>query len=118
MAIIATNSADQQKTIFTGDTLMHRVTGRTDFQGGSAATLFDSVSNLYSYSDDTIVRSGHDYNGLLSTTIGECKKFNSSINSDTVKEDFIKSEEIANKSKKPPVRMDVAVPGCLKCGDI
>lgn len=118
MAIIATNASDQLRTIFTGDTLMHRATGRTDFQGGSPSTLFDSVTTLYRYPDNTVVMSSHDYNGLLSTTIGECKKHNASINSSTTMDDFIKSETIANKSKLPPARMDTAVPGCMKCGDV
>lgn len=110
------NKSHSHHTLFTGDALMHRVTGRTDFQMGSPADLFDSVTRLYQFPDNTTVYSGHDYNGLLSTTIGESKKFNSSINAKTLKADFILAEEKINPTKQPPARLSDAVPGCIKCG--
>ncbi|MGC4098369.1 MAG: MBL fold metallo-hydrolase [Nitrospira sp.] len=63
--------------VFTGDTLFIHGNGRTDLQGGSAETLFDSVRNkLFALPDDTIVYPGHDYHGRVSSTIGEEKQFN------------------------------------------
>src|SRR5262249_41017651 len=67
--------------VFTGDTLFIRGNGRTDLQGGSSEHLFDSVrSKLFALPDDTIVYPGHDYNGRVSSTIGEEKRFNERLN--------------------------------------
>ena len=60
--------------VFTGDTLLINGTGRTDFQGGDPATLYDSVwVNLFSMPDSTVLYPAHDYNGRLYTTVGEEK---------------------------------------------
>jgi len=64
-------SADRRH-VFTGDTLLVRAVGRTDFQQGSAAQLFDSVrTQLFSLPDDCVVHPAHDYEGRLSSSIGE-----------------------------------------------
>lgn len=61
----------------TGDALFIRSNGRTDFQGGSAEKLFNSVrTKLFTLPDDTIVYPGYDYSGRVSSTIGEEKKSN------------------------------------------
>lgn len=58
--------------LFSGDTLFIRGTGRTDFQNGSAAALYDSLFNkLLTLPPDTQVLPGHDYNGRTVSTIGE-----------------------------------------------
>ena len=101
--------------VFTGDTLFIRGNGRTDFQGGSAAQLFDSVrKKLFALPDDTIVYPGHDYNGKVSSTIGEEKKFNERLNLSIDKNTFV---EMMEKRKEPrPLKMDVAVPANLRAG--
>ena len=118
MTLVAGSCSDAHKTIFSGDVLMHRGTGRTDFQDGAAKDSYDSVTRLYKFPDDTVVYSAHDYSGVLSTTIGECKKFNESINENTTMDEFIAVQKKENKNRKPPARMDTAVPGCLKCGKV
>ena len=66
--------------IFTGDTLFIRGNGRTDFQGGSAAQLFDSVhGKIFTLPEDTVIYPGHDYNGMISSTVAAEKKFNEII---------------------------------------
>lgn len=63
--------------LFTGDALLIRGCGRTDFQQGSAATLYDSVTQkLFTLPDDTKVYPAHDYLGRTVSSIGEEKKFN------------------------------------------
>ncbi|MGH7217236.1 MAG: MBL fold metallo-hydrolase, partial [Nitrospiraceae bacterium] len=101
--------------VFTGDSMLIRGNGRTDFQGGSAEKLFDSVrKKLFALPDDTIVYPGHDYSGRVSSTIGEEKKFNERLNVSTNREKFV---EIMNGRKMPrPSKMDIALPANMKAG--
>lgn len=101
--------------VFTGDCILIHGNGRTDFQGGSAEKLFDSVrKKLFALPDDTIVYPGHDYNGRVSSTIGEEKKFNERLNLSTNREKFV---EIMNGRKMPrPAKMDIALPANMKAG--
>ncbi len=63
--------------VFTGDTLLIRGCGRTDFQQGDAGTLYDSVHReLFSLPDTFAVYPGHDYQGRTASTVGEEKRFN------------------------------------------
>jgi glyoxylase-like metal-dependent hydrolase (beta-lactamase superfamily II) len=101
--------------VFTGDTLFIRGNGRTDFQGGSAATLFDSVrGKLFALPDDTIVYPGHDYNGRVSSTIREEKLFNERLNLSVDKTTFITI--MANRKLPRPAKMDLAIPANLLAG--
>ena len=101
--------------VFTGDALFIRGNGRTDLQGGSAATLFDSVrQKLFALPDDTIVYPGHDYQGRVASTIGEEKRFNERLNLSIDKDTFI---ELMNRRKQPrPAKIDIAVPANLRAG--
>lgn len=103
--------------VFTGDTLFIRGNGRTDFQGGSAEKLFDSVrQKLFSLRDDTIVYPGHDYNGRVSSTIGEEKQFNERLNLSIPKGTFV---EMMNRRNTPrPAKMDIALPANMRAGRI
>src|SRR6195256_2115668 len=63
--------------VFTGDTLLIRGTGRTDFQNGDARAQYDSIFNkLLRLPDETMVFPAHDYKGETVSTIGEEKRFN------------------------------------------
>lgn len=63
--------------VFTGDTLLIRGSGRTDFAGGDAGAQYDSITEkLFSLGDDTVVHPGHDYRGNTQSTIGEEKQLN------------------------------------------
>jgi sulfur dioxygenase len=101
--------------VFTGDTLFIRGNGRTDFQGGSAERLFESVrTKLFTLPDDTIVYPGHDYRGRISSTIGEEKRFNERLNLSIDKDTFVK---IMNARTMPrPAKMDVALPANMRAG--
>ena len=101
--------------IFTGDTLFIEGTGRTDFQGGSAESTFESIRNkIFSYPDETIVYPAHNYNGFNLSTIAHERKYNPNVGDAISKEDFIENEK--NKQRPYPKRFDVAVPANLKCG--
>lgn len=68
---------DGQPVLLTGDTLLIRGTGRTDFQGGSAAQQYDSIFGaLLRFPDDTLVFPGHDYHGRRVSTIGDERALN------------------------------------------
>ncbi len=101
--------------VFTGDALLIRGCGRTDFQQGSADDLYESVhEKLFQLPDDTIVYPGHDYRGLTSTTIGLEKVHNPRLGIKNSREDFkkIMSElKLAN-----PKKIHEAVPANLACG--
>lgn len=101
--------------VFTGDTMFIRGNGRTDFQGGSAEKLFDSVrQKLFALPDDTIVYPGHDYNGRVSSTIGEEKQSNERLNLSIDKDTFV--EMMDNRKMPRPSKMDIALPANMKAG--
>lgn len=103
--------------IFTGDTLLIRSCGRTDFQQGSSDNLFQSVrEKLFKLPDETTVYPGHDYRGHTSSTIGTEKKHNARLKESIDREGFrkIMSElKLAN-----PQKIHEAVPANLACGKL
>ncbi len=101
--------------IFTGDALLVRTCGRTDFQQGSPKKLFESVRNkLFQLPDETIIYPGHDYRGHTSSTIGEERKFNSRLRETISMDEF---QKIMNELKLPnPKKIHEAVPANLACG--
>ena len=103
-----------EKYLFSGDTLLIRGTGRTDFQNGDAGRLYDSLHNkLLTLPDETRVYPGHDYKGWTVSSIGEEKHTNPRLEPAT-KEAFI---ELMNNLDLPnPKMMDVAVPANRTCG--
>lgn len=103
--------------VFTGDALFIRGCGRTDFQEGSAATLYDSVrGRLFTLADTTVVYPGHDYKGMLCSTIGEEKKHNPRLKMENSREQFV---AIMNSLKlSDPKKMDIAVPANLRAGRV
>jgi sulfur dioxygenase len=100
--------------VFTGDTLLIRGTGRTDFQNGDPRAQYDSIFNkLLKLPEDTLVFPAHDYKGETVSTIGEEKTFNPRLQVKSVEE----YAELMNNLKLPnPKMMDVAVPANMKVG--
>ena len=100
--------------VFTGDTLLIRGTGRTDFQNGSARAQYDSIfGKLLKLPEDTLVYPAHDYKGDTVSTIGEEKRFNPRLQVKSADE-YI---ELMNNLKLPnPKMMDVAVPANMQVG--
>jgi sulfur dioxygenase len=103
-----------QDRVFTGDTLLIRGTGRTDFQNGDARAQYDSIFNkLLRLPDETLVFPAHDYKGETVSTIAEEKAFNPRLQVKSVDE----YAALMGKLDLPnPKLMDVAVPANMRVG--
>ena len=100
--------------VFTGDTLLIRGTGRTDFQNGSAKAQYDSIFNrLLKLPDDTMVFPAHDYKGDTVSTIGEEKRYNPRLQVRSV-EEYV--ELMGNLKLPNPKLMDVVIPANMHVG--
>lgn len=100
--------------IFTGDTLLIRGTGRTDFQNGDPRAQYDSIFNkLLRLPEETLLFPAHDYKGDTVSTIGEEKRFNPRLQVKSIDE-YV---ELMNNLHLPnPKMMDVAVPANIHIG--
>lgn len=104
-----------QTYAFTGDALLVRGCGRTDFQQGSAPQLYTSVhSQIFSLGDDTLVYPGHDYRGRTMTTVREERGFNPRLRDGISQAQF--TDIMHNLRLANPRLMDVAVPANLSAG--
>ncbi|XP_063223283.1 persulfide dioxygenase ETHE1, mitochondrial isoform X2 [Bacillus rossius redtenbacheri] len=102
-----------QRMAFTGDTLLVRGCGRTDFQEGNPETLYHSVhQKIFTLPDDFTLYPAHDYKGHTATTVYEEKKFNPRLTKSL--EEFVKIME--NLNLPYPKMIDVAVPANRVCG--
>jgi len=106
---------DDESRVFTGDCLLIRGCGRTDFQQGSTASLYRSVHmQLFTLPADCLVYPGHDYNGLGVSSIGEERRFNPRLGGDVSEADF--AGFMHHLGLPHPKKMDQAVPANLRCG--
>ena len=98
--------------VFTGDTLLIKGTGRTDFQNGNPYEQYNSLfERLLKLKEETLIFPAHDYKGDTVSTIGEEKKFNPRLQ---VKSAHEYAQIMNNLNLKNPKLMDVAVPANLK----
>jgi sulfur dioxygenase len=94
---------------FTGDALLIRGCGRTDFQQGDARRLYSSVQDhILSLPDATLLYPGHDYKGRTVTTVGEERRFNPRLGAGRTEDQFV--EIMANLKLAPPAKIAEAVP--------
>ncbi|MBQ0721118.1 MAG: MBL fold metallo-hydrolase [Gammaproteobacteria bacterium] len=101
--------------VFTGDTLLVRGCGRTDFQQGDAQMLYDNVtSKLFTLPDDTIVYPAHDYKGRTSSSIGEEKRWNPRLGGGQNASGFI--DIMDNLNLDMPKKINEAVPANVNVG--
>ncbi|XP_062217354.1 persulfide dioxygenase ETHE1 homolog, mitochondrial-like [Phragmites australis] len=108
-----TDDQPSPRMAFTGDALIIRACGRTDFQGGSSDQLYQSVhSQIFTLPKDTLLYPAHDYKGFTVSTVEEEVAYNTRLTKD--KETFKSIMENLNLSY--PKMMDVAVPANLVCG--
>jgi len=100
--------------LFTGDALLINGCGRTDFQGGSARMLFDSITQkIFTLPDETLIYPAHDYSGKRVSCVGQEKTINPRLAGKNC-EEFL---SIMNNLKLPkPKLIDIAVPANRMCG--
>lgn len=114
--ISADTLGESNGMVFTGDALLIRGTGRTDFQQGSSDRLYDSVTQkLFKLPDDTRVYPAHDYKGLSVSHIKEEKMHNPRIGGGKTKDQFKKIMSELNLSQ--PKKIHEALPANLSCGN-
>ena len=106
---------DDRSMVFTGDALLIRGCGRTDFQQGDAHALFRSVrERLFALPEGCLVQPAHDYRGIAASSIGEEKRHNPRLATSVGEGDFV--GYMTNLGLPHPKQMDVAVPANLRCG--
>lgn len=99
---------------FTGDALLIRGCGRTDFQQGDARQLYRSITEqIFTLPDATLIYPGHDYRGRTVSTVGEEKAFNPRL-ANRNEDEFVAI--MAGLKLAPPQRITIAVPANLRCG--
>uniref|UniRef100_A0A480KNE9 Persulfide dioxygenase ETHE1, mitochondrial n=3 Tax=Sus scrofa TaxID=9823 RepID=A0A480KNE9_PIG len=104
---------NDQSMAFTGDALLIRGCGRTDFQQGCAKTLYHSVhERIFTLPGDCLIYPAHDYNGLTVSTVEEERTLNPRLTLSC--EEFVK---VMDNLKLPkPQQIDFAVPANMRCG--
>jgi glyoxylase-like metal-dependent hydrolase (beta-lactamase superfamily II) len=108
-------SADGRDYVFTGDTLLIRGTGRTDFQNGDAGRQYDSLfGRLLTLPDETLVYPAHDYKGWTVSTIAEERAHNPRLQ---VADRASYIRQMNNLHLPNPGMLDVAVPANRHCGE-
>lgn len=101
--------------VFTGDALLVRDCGRTDFQLGNSNTLYNSINEkIFSLDDNTIIYPGHDYNGFTASTVKEEKLYNHRLGDGKTEQEFV--EIMANLDLALPKKIKESVPGNTNCG--
>ena len=107
---------DDQTMAFTGDCLLIRGCGRTDFQQGDPGTMYRSVHDrIFGLPDACLLYPGHDYKGSTVTSVGEEKLYNPRLGGDIGEADF--AGYMRNLGLAHPNKIDLAVPANLKVGE-
>jgi glyoxylase-like metal-dependent hydrolase (beta-lactamase superfamily II)/rhodanese-related sulfurtransferase len=106
---------DDETRAFTGDALLIRGCGRTDFQQGDPRALYRSVhARIFSLPESCLLYPAHDYRGLMQTSVGEERRHNPRLGGELAEDDFV--GYMRNLGLPHPKQIDVAVPANLKCG--
>lgn len=106
---------DDESMVFTGDALLIRGCGRTDFQQGDSHRLYNSVhEKIFSLPETCLIYPGHDYKGRTASSVVEEKQHNPRLGGDKTEAQFV--EIMSNLKLAQPKKIDVAVPANLNCG--
>ena len=109
--------SEEGDRVFTGDALMIDGCGRTDFQNGDAATLYQSVhGKIFTLPDDTLVYPGHDYQQRRVSSVGQERARNPRLGGGKTIEEFTAIMEGLGLPR--PAKMDIAVPANRCCGRV
>ena len=107
---------DDESMAFTGDCIMIRGSGRTDFQQGDPRALYRSVrSRIFCLPETCLLYPAHDYRGLTATSVAEEKKYNPRLGGAATKDAFI--AKMAALDLPPPAKIAEALPANLACGE-
>ncbi len=103
------------RAVFTGDALLIRAAGRTDFQAGDARRLYRSVhGKIFTLPPSCTIYPGHDYQGRTATSVAEEREHNPRLGGERSEDDFVGFMD--NLGLAHPKMIAVAVPANLKCG--
>jgi glyoxylase-like metal-dependent hydrolase (beta-lactamase superfamily II)/rhodanese-related sulfurtransferase len=106
---------DDESRAFSGDCLLIRGCGRTDFQQGDSRTLYASVrQQIFTLPAACLVYPGHDYNGLTVTSVEEERRYNPRLGGEVSESDF--AGHMSNLNLPHPKKLDMALPANLRCG--
>jgi glyoxylase-like metal-dependent hydrolase (beta-lactamase superfamily II)/rhodanese-related sulfurtransferase len=106
---------DDETLAFTGDCLLIRGSGRTDFQQGDPHVMYRSVhTQIFRLPAQCLLYPGHDYRGLTVTSVAEERRFNPRLGADIGEDDF--AGYMSNLNLPHPKQIQVAVPANLRCG--
>jgi sulfur dioxygenase len=106
---------DDRSMAFTGDCLMIRGSGRTDFQHGDAAAMYRSIhEQIFTLPDECLLYPAHDYRGLTVTSVAEERRFNPRIGGEIGIGDF--TGYMKNLRLAHPKLLEIAVPANQRCG--
>jgi len=106
---------DDETMAFTGDTLMIRGCGRTDFQQGNPRAMYRSIhAQIFSLPEHTTLHPAHDYRGNTMTSVAEEKQFNPRLGGQISEQDFV--GYMNNLGLAHPKQIDIALPANLCCG--
>jgi glyoxylase-like metal-dependent hydrolase (beta-lactamase superfamily II)/rhodanese-related sulfurtransferase len=106
---------DDHTRAFTGDAILIRGCGRTDFQQGDAGHLYHSIKEqIFTLPEHCLLFPGHDYRGATVTSVDEEKRYNPRIGGALSESDF--TGYLANLGLPHPKQIDIALPANLHCG--
>jgi sulfur dioxygenase len=106
---------DDERMAFTGDCLLIRGCGRTDFQGGDAREMYQSVhQQIFTLPDTCLLYPAHDYRGNTVTSVAEERAHNPRLGGNLSVGDF--TGYMDNLGLPHPKKLDIAVPANLRCG--
>ena len=106
---------DDERMAFTGDCLLVRGCGRTDFQGGDPRLMYQAIhQQIFTLPEDCQLYPAHDYRVITATTVAEERRLNPRLGGDLSEDDF--AGYMRNLGLPHPKKMDVAVPANLRCG--
>ena len=106
---------DDQSMAFTGDAVLIRGCGRTDFQKGDARRLFRAVrEQVFTLPEACVLYPAHDYRGLTASSVGEERRYNPRLGEQVLEDDFV--GYMRHLGLAHPKQIDVAVPANLRCG--
>lgn len=115
-SFVLDGEGEREDAVFTGDVLLIRGSGRTDFQGGDPYKSYDSIVNkLFALNDETLVYPAHDYKGFSVSSIFEERRFNPRLVGKSAEQ---YAEIMRNLNLPNPKMMDTAVPANLACGKV